>query len=61
VKEHRRMRAKSNIVPPDEFASTVVRTINESAVGLRGRKRREFIGWARKWWIDQLRKKSKET
>jgi hypothetical protein len=48
------------IVPPDELAKTVTEEINRAAAGLRGRKRREFVAWARKWWLDRLTTLSKE-
>jgi hypothetical protein len=50
------VRTKSNLVPPDEVARTVVEEVTRAAKGLRGRRRREFVKWAMEWWRERLAK-----
>lgn len=45
------------LMMPDEIAETVWKAIEDkvNALGLRGRKRREFIEQSMEWWRNALR------
>jgi hypothetical protein len=51
---------RERLLSPEEIGKAIHQEVQESAKGIRGSKRREYLRWAMNWWKNALREMGKK-